>query len=106
MNHDLCGNLLYIGYNMGGEQHQTVLCIGGDDIAELDPLIGIKAGAGFVQNQNLRVVQKGLRNAQPALHPAGIGGTFPFQIVPQTHTAAQFLDPLFCAGLIHTFQRR
>ena len=55
---------------MGVEQHQVVLRIGGDIVAELEPLIGIQAGGWFVQNQNLRVVQKGLGNTQPALHPA------------------------------------
>lgn len=81
--HDLGGDLLHIGHNMGGKEHQAVLRIGGDNVAELDPLIGVKAGGGFVQNQDLRVVQKGLGNAQPALYSAGIGGAFPFQIVPK-----------------------
>ena len=104
--HDLRGDLLHIGYDMGGEQHQTVLRIGGDDVAEPDPLIGVQAGGGFIQDQNLRVVQKGLGNAQSALHPAGIGGAFPFQIVPKADAVRQLLDPLFCAGLFHSFQCR
>jgi hypothetical protein len=54
--HNLRGNLLHIGYNMGGKQHQTIFRISGDDVAEFDPLITLVIGR-FQNGKQEKAVQ-------------------------------------------------
>ena len=56
---------------MGGDQHNPVMGKFREQIPETHPFSGVKTAGGFVQNQNLRLVQQRLSNAHTALHAAG-----------------------------------
>ena len=57
---------------MGGKQHDPPGGVFGQQVAEVYPLLGVKAGRRLVQYQNVRLTQQRLRNAQPTAHSAGI----------------------------------
>ena len=56
---------------MGGDQHNPVMGKFREQIPETHSFSGVKTAGGFVQNQNLRLVQQRLSNAHTALHAAG-----------------------------------
>ncbi len=70
---DLVCDILHIRDDMGGEQNQSVFAQRADDVAEADALAGVEAGGGFIQYEDLRVVQERLGDADPADHTAGKG---------------------------------
>ena len=59
---------------MGRDEDNPVVGKLRQQIAETDPFAGVKPAGRFVQNQNLRVVQHGLRDSHPAFHAAGKTG--------------------------------
>jgi hypothetical protein len=42
----------------------------GEQVAKADALLGVEAGGGFVHDEQLRVVEQRLGDADPLLHPA------------------------------------
>ncbi len=41
---------------MGGQNYQTVLAEGTDNIAETDTFAGVQSGSGLVEHENFRIV--------------------------------------------------
>ena len=62
---DLVTYRLHIFNDVRREQHQTVFCRAGEQVAEVNPLFRVQADRGFVENQEGRIAQKRLGNANP-----------------------------------------
>ena len=57
---------------MSGQQHGLpCLVIFANDFPQQDARLGIEAGAGFVEKQDLRIVHHGAGNGEPLHHAAG-----------------------------------
>ena len=98
------GDVLHIRDDVSGDQDDPVVGELRQQIAETHPFAGIKPSGGFIQNQNLRVVQQRLSDPHPALHPAGEPRNFPVADLQQRDLLQQFVDSLSALPLCHPFQ--
>ena len=62
---------LYLGQDVGAEDHRMVFAQLLDEVADLDDLNGVKADSGLVQNDDLRAAQK--RLGDPDTLPVALG---------------------------------
>ena len=62
---------LHVVDDVCGEQYQPVARHAGKEVAEADALLGVQADGRFVENQERRVAQQGLRDAHALALPAG-----------------------------------
>ncbi len=92
---------------MCGEEHRAVLGQFREEPVEADPLLGIEAGGGLVDNDQLRIAGERLRDPEPLLHTAGV----PFhlalcgvgQVDPLQQLGRELLQPL---GSLHTLEHQ
>ena len=74
MEHQQAGaNRLHVLNDVGGQEHQPALRRPGEEVAEVDALLRIQPHRGLVQDQEGRVAQQGLGDANPLALPAGQG---------------------------------
>src|SRR5262249_34483982 len=64
-NDDAVAKSLDLGKDMGAQNDGVAAAEAPDELADLDDLPGIEAHCGFVQNQQLRIVDQRLGNADP-----------------------------------------
>src|SRR5208337_3728407 len=60
---DVGGDSLDVGDNVRGEDDDALARKLGEEIAEADALLGIEASSGFIHDEELRVIEKSLRDA-------------------------------------------
>ena len=63
--------MFHVRNNMGGQDHQPIPGQSCDHGAEADSLLGVQSSGGFVQNENLWIVQQSLGYAYTLQHTAG-----------------------------------
>ncbi len=73
-NHQAIGNGLHIADDVGTQDNHPRTGQAGQQVAEAHALGGVEACCRLIDNQQLRVVEQRLRNADTLLHAAGIGG--------------------------------
>ena len=98
------GDRLQVRDDVGGKQHDLFLRVSFQNVAEVDPLLGVQPGGRLVQDQKVRFVEQGLGDAQPAAHSAGKGPELFAAGFLQADRAQQFLHPRFGPGAGHPFQ--
>ena len=64
--------MLHIGYDMCGQDNDTVLSQFADQLPETHTLLRIQPRRRLIQNQKLRIIQYCLCNPQPLFHAPGI----------------------------------
>jgi hypothetical protein len=67
---DVGGNSLNVGDDVRGEDDDALAGKLGEEIAEAHALLGIEAGGGFVHDEELRVIEQSLRDADALAHAA------------------------------------
>ena len=65
-NHALAHGL-HFGQDVGGQNNRVVSAEALDEVADLDDLLRVKADGGLVQNEDRRVAEQSLRNADTLL---------------------------------------
>ena len=89
---DLAGYALHVGHHMGRQQNDAVLRHARKQSAQADPLPGVKARGGLVQNQQARVPQQSCRQKQALLHAAGVGSQALVQFPGEIHRFGHSCD--------------
>ena len=89
---NLIGNCFYIACDVGGDQHDFVLCQVLNISAQAHPLLRVKACGRFIQQQNLRLAKHGLRQHDPLPHTAGKATDLSVRCAFQVHNGKQFPD--------------
>ena len=97
-------NRFQVRNNVGGKQHNFFLRIPFQNVAKVDPLFGVQPRGRLVQNQNIRVIEQCLGDAQPAAHSAGKGPDLFIAGLLQTDHMQQFLNLRHGLGAGHPFQ--
>ncbi len=68
---DIGGDGFDVGNDVGGEDDDALARKLGEKIAEANALFRIKAGSGFIHNEQLRIIEKCLGDADALTHAAG-----------------------------------
>ena len=61
-----------------------------DHLSNFDHRLGIQAIGGLIQEQELRLRNQRHGDAQPLLHPQGVGARLPFLVSPQSNLGEHF----------------
>ena len=95
-----------VGDDVRGENDDDVLADGAEQIVEAHALFGVEAGGGLVDDDEPRIAQQRLRDAEALLHAAGIAAQRLVAMVPQVGLPQQGVDhiaPLL--GVLDALQR-
>ena len=95
---------LQVRNNVGGKKHNFFLRVPFQNGAEVDPLLGVQPRGRLVQNQNIRVIEQCLGDAQPAAHPAGKSPELFVGNLLQPNHRQQPLNLRHSPGAGHPFQ--
>jgi len=79
---------------MGGQEHRALFAQFGDEAAHFDPLRGVQAQGGLVQNEDLGVMQDGLGQTYPLAHALGQGADETLGTVQELHPFQHLIHPL------------
>ena len=90
--HKLVAHRLHILDDVGGEQHQPLLCRPGEQVAEMDALLRVQPHRGLVEDQEGRAAQQGLGDAQALALAAGEGADLSPGLLPQVDGLHGLLD--------------
>ena len=72
-------------------------------IPKAHPFLWIQPGGGFIQNEQLRIVEQRLRNAHPLQHAAGKFAHALFRILFQGDRMQHFVNFAFGCMTAHAF---
>jgi len=78
---------------VGGQHHGPALGEPGEQGAEADALLGVEAGGRLVDDEQLRVVEQGLGDADAAAHPTGVPAQLAASGVAEVDQLQQLADP-------------
>ena len=95
---------LQVRNDVGGKKHYFLLCIPFQNVAKVDPLFGVQTCGRLVQDQNIRVIEQCLGDAQPAAHPAGKSPELFVGNLLQPNHRQQLLNLRHSLGAGHPFQ--
>ena len=82
---------------VGGHQNGDAVFLAdfAEVLPEIDAGAGVEAGAGFVEQQKARAMEKTLGEFDPAAHPAAESGDVFTRALGQTHAGEHFVDTAF-----------
>ena len=86
---DLRRNGFHVGNDVSRENHEAFPGKFGEEIAETNAFLGVEASRGLVDNQELWIVQQGLRDAHALAHSAGVAAKGPFRCVREINKRNQ-----------------
>ncbi len=91
---------------MGGQNHHRLLADFGQYVLEAPPLRRIEPRRGFINNQQRRIAQQGLRDTITLLHAAGKLINTLVSRVPQIGLDQQPFHDLLLLTAVYALQRR
>ena len=89
---DVGGGGFDVGNDVGGKNDDAFAGEFGEQIAEAHALFGIESGGGFVDDEQLRIVEQSLRDADALLHSAGIAAQRALADVGEVDQIQKFVD--------------
>ena len=91
---DVGGRGFHVGDDVGGENDDAFAGEFREQVAEAHALFGIEAGGGFVDDEQLGIVEQSLRDADALLHASGIAAQRAFADIGEINQVQQFVDAL------------
>ena len=89
---DTCGHGFHVGDDVRGENNDAFAGKFREKIAEADALFGIETGGGLVDDEELRIVEERLRDADALAHAAGIAAERALGDVSEIYEREEFRD--------------
>ena len=87
------GGGFHIRDDVRGQNDDTFAGQIGEQVAEAHTLLGVEPDGGFIHDQQLRVIEQRLGNADALFHPAGISAERTFGGVDQVDHHQQLINP-------------
>ena len=102
----VAAQIAHVGDDVRGENDDDVLADGAEQVVKAHALFGIEAGGGLVDDDEPRISQQRLRDAEALLHAAGKAAQRLVAVIPEIGLPQQRLHhvaPLL--GVLDAFQR-
>ena len=100
---DVGGRRFDVRHDMGRENDDAIAGEIREQIAEADPLFRIQSGRGFIDDQQLWIVQQRLRDADALPHASGVSAQRAFAHIGQIDQIQQFIDAAARGGCVQAF---
>lgn len=89
---DIGGDGFHVGDDVRRENDDALAGKFGEKISEANALLGIKAGGGFIDDEELRIVEERLRDADALAHASGVAAERALGGVGEIYEREQFGD--------------
>ena len=97
----VAAQLLHVLHDVGAQDHHHVLADLREQVVEAVALAGIKTGRGLVHDDELRLTDERLRDAEALLHAAAEAGDPALTVLPQVHLLQEGLHQRLALAVVH-----
>jgi hypothetical protein len=97
---DARGRGFHVGDDVRGEDDDALAGQIREQVAEADALFGIEPGRGLVDDQELRIVEERLRDADALAHAAGKSAERALARIGEVHQHQQLVDTAFAEARV------